>query len=426
MAKQQFQSVRGMHDLLPDQARRFDSISTAFARLAENSGYGRIECPLVEDTAVFERAVGKETDVVSKEMYTFADRSDKSITLRPEATAGIVRAFIEHGMTSLPQPVKLYSQGPVFRYDRPQAGRQRQFYQYGVEVFGESSPSIDAQVIILALRFLKEIGLKNVSLQLNSIGDETCRPKYKKALVEHLEKNAKHLGEEDKARLVTNPMRVLDSKDPKAQAIVADAPQLLNFLCEPCQKHFAGVLEYLDSLGITYELNPQLVRGLDYYSRTVFEFYGEREGSQASLGGGGRYDGLVELLGGPQTPAVGFAIGVERVLLELEAAGVGAIQALTNKVYVASLGEPTRLAAFSLIEQLLDNNIAASGAVDRDGIGNQLERANKLGVAFTLILGQKELQEGKILLRDMNTGAQEELKIDYCVAELRQRFHIGD
>ena len=422
MAKQQFQSVRGMYDLLPDQTKVFDRVASAFAQIAADSGYGRIEPPLVEDTAVFVRAVGTETDVVSKEMYTFADRSEHSITLRPEATAGVVRAFIEHGMSSLPQPVKLFYQGPMFRYDRPQAGRQRQFFQYGVEVFGESAPSIDAQVIMLGMRFFRGIGLNNISLQINSIGDEICRPKYKAALVEYLEKNVKQLNDEDKARLTTNPLRVLDSKDPKAQVIVADAPQLLNFLCDDCRKHFAAVLEYLDSLGVAYELNPQLVRGLDYYSRTVFEFYGEREGSQASLGGGGRYDGLVELMGGPKTPAVGFALGAERILLELDAAGAVPLGVTPKRVYVASLGEPARLAAFGLIEDLLDQGIATSGAVDRDGIGNQLERANKLGVSHTLILGQKELHEGKILLRDMSTGAQEELELGKVVKELRQRF----
>jgi histidyl-tRNA synthetase len=422
VAKQQFQSIRGMYDLLPGQTARYDAIAGAFAQVSRNSGYGRIEPPLVEDTAVFVRAVGQETDVVSKEMYTFSDRSKKSITLRPEATAGVVRAFIEHGMTSLPQPVKLYYQGPMFRYDRPQAGRQRQFFQYGVEVFGEVSASIDAQVISLGMRFFRQIGLQNISLQINSIGDEVCRPKYKAALVEYLQGHVKHLGEDDKARLETNPMRILDSKDPKTKAIVEDAPQLLNFLCDDCQKHFAGVLEYLDSLGIRYELNPQLVRGLDYYSRTVFEFYGEREGSQASLGGGGRYDALVELLGGPKTPAVGFALGAERVLLELEAAEISQVDTNDKRVYVASLGEPARLAAFGLIEALLDSGIAVSGAVDRDGIGSQLERAHKLGVKYALIIGQKEVQEGIILLRDMLTGAQESIAVDDIARELGQRF----
>lgn len=422
MAKQQFQSVRGMYDLLPEISERFDSLARSFSKQAQNAGFKHIETPLVEDTAVFVRAVGTETDVVSKEMYTFTDRSDNSITLRPEATAGVVRAYIEHGMGSLPQPVKLYYQGPMFRYDRPQAGRQRQFFQYGVEVFGESAPSVDAQVITLAMRYFREIGLVNVSLQVNSIGDAICRPKYKKALLEYLEKHSKDLAEDDKARLKTNPMRVLDSKAPGTQKIVADAPQFLNFLCEDCQNHFAGVLEYLDTLGIAYELNPQLVRGLDYYSRTVFEFYGERGGAQASLGGGGRYDGLVELLGGAKTPAVGFALGLERIALELVASGVTKDEVKDQRVYVASLGEPARLAAFQLIEELLNQGIAASGAVDRDGIGSQLERANKLNVPYALIIGQKEVQEGTVLLRDMTSGAQEVLKSETVVAELGRRF----
>lgn len=414
-----------MYDLLPEISERFDNLAAAFARQAQNAGFKHIEPPIIEDTAVFVRAVGDETDVVSKEMYTFTDRSDNSITLRPEATAGVVRSYIQHGMGSLPQPVRLYYQGPMFRYDRPQAGRQRQFFQYGIEVFGESAPSVDAQVITLGMRYFREIGLSNVTLQLNSIGDATCRPKYKAALLEYLEKHSSDLAEDDKARLKTNPMRVLDSKAPNTREVVADAPQFLNYLCEDCQKHFAGVLEYLDALGVAYELNPQLVRGLDYYSRTVFEFYGERGGAQASLGGGGRYDGLVELLGGANTPAVGFALGVERLALELVASGVSNDIQKDNRVYVASLGEPARLAAFEMIEDLLNNNLAASGAVDRDGIGSQLERANKLGVSYALIIGQKEVREGTVLLRDMNSGAQEELRNETVVAELQRRFKLA-
>jgi histidyl-tRNA synthetase len=425
VAKQKFQSIRGMYDLLPPDSARFDELYRLFRAQAEAAGYGHIETPLLEETPVFTRGVGSETDIVSKEMYSFDDRSGDSMTLRPEMTAGVVRAFIEHGMNSQPQPVKLYSYGPVFRYDRPQAGRQRQFNQLNAEVFGEAAPSIDAQVITLALRLYRQMGLRNVTLQVNSIGDASCRPKYKKALVEYLEGHRKQLAEVDRERLATNPMRVLDSKEERTQVVVADAPQILNFLCEACQAHFSGVLEYLDDLEIPYELNPQLVRGLDEYTPTVFEFYGTREGAQASLGGGGRYDLLVETLGGQVTPAVGFAMGVERVLLELEAEGAGLEIPERKAVYVASLGETARLAAFRLIEQLLDGAISATGAVDRDGIGAQLGRADKLGVPYAVIIGQKEVLEGTILLRDMTSGAQETLKQNEVVAELRRRFGIS-
>ncbi len=424
MAKQQFQTVRGMYDLLPERRYIFDYVTSTFARAAEDAGYGRIETPVLEDEGVFLRSIGEGTDVVDKEIYALTDRGDKRLALRPEGTAGIARAYIEHGMGSRPQPVRLYYLEEMFRYDRPQEGRYRQHQQIGLEVIGEANPSQDAQVIMLIQRVYKRLRLPNVTLQINSIGDATCRPKYRKALVEYLEAHKKQLAEVDRERLAKNPLRVLDSKEPSTQVILAEVPQTLNYLCDDCQQHFAGVLEYLDDLGINYELNPMLVRGLDYYTRTVFEFYGEREGAQASLGGGGRYDGLFEQLGGTPTPAVGFAGGVERVVLELEAAGVLPPEPKPDRVYVASLGEPARLAAFRLIEQLLDGNVPATGAVDRDGIGAQLARADKLGVPYAVIIGQKEVKEGTVLLRDMATGAQETLKEEAVVAELRRRFGI--
>jgi histidyl-tRNA synthetase len=424
VGKQQFQTLRGMYDILPEQAARIDFLTSQFRAVVEAAGYGHIETPLLEDSALFVRGVGADTDAVSKEMYSFKDRSDHDVSLRPEPTAGIVRAYIEHGMGSLPQPVKLYFYGPLFRYDRPQAGRQRQFNQYDVEVLGEGSPSVDAQVIMLAQRFFKRVRLSNLKLQLNSIGDTQCRPKYRRALVEYLEANVKKLAEVDRERIKSNPLRVLDSKERSTLAVLADAPQTLNYLCEACEKHFAGVLEYLDDLGVAYELNPLLVRGLDYYTRTVFEFFGEREGAQSAVGGGGRYDLLVEQLGGQSTPAVGFGLGLERILIELEAAGALPQPAVAKRVYVASLGEPARLAAFRLIEHLLDGGVAAVGAVDRDGIGSQLARADKLGVPYAIIIGQKEVREEIVILRDMASGAQENLPLSGIVAEMRGRFGI--
>jgi histidyl-tRNA synthetase len=425
MAKQKFQTLRGMYDLLPEQTVVYDYLTTTFSNVAQAAGYSRIDTPLLEDTALFERGVGSDTDAVSKEMYAFTDRSDHSVALRPEFTAGVVRSYIEHGMGSWPQPVKLYTIGSLFRYDRPQAGRQRQFTQYNLEVLGDPAASADAQVITLAQRFYRRIRLGNVSLQLNSIGDSACRPKYKKALTDYLQANASKLAPIDRERIAKNPLRVLDSKEPSTQSVLTDAPQTLNYLCEPCQEHFSGVLEYLDDLGIAYDLNPLLVRGLDYYTRTVFEFYGEREGAQASLGGGGRYDDLVELLGGQPTPAVGFALGVERIVLEMEAAGVELPVTDQKRVYVASLGEPARLAAFRLTQQLLDGGVAASGSVDKDGIGQQLARADKLGVPYAIIIGQKEVREETAILRDMTSGAQEILPLGSVVAELRTRFGVS-
>lgn len=425
MAKQQFQSLRGMYDMLPEQAAQYDFLIEQFMSVATAAGYGHIETPILEDSGLFVRGVGADTDAVSKEMYSFKDRSEHDVSMRPEPTAGIVRSYIEHGMSSLPQPVKLFTYGPIFRYDRPQAGRQRQFHQFDVEVLGEGSPSVDAQVIMLAQRFFKRIRLGNLSLQLNTIGDPVCRPKYRKALVDYLETHSKKLAAVDRERIKTNPLRVLDSKEPGTQAVLADAPQTLNYLCDKCQEHFAGVLEYLDDLGVPYELNPLLVRGLDYYTRTVFEFYGEREGAQSAVGGGGRYDLLVEQLGGQPTPAVGFGLGLERILIELEAGAALPQMNVPKRVYVASLGEPARLAAFRLIEQLLDGGVPAVGAVDRDGIGSQLARADKLGVPLAIIIGQKEVREETAILRDMASGAQEILPLPSLVAELRARFGVS-
>jgi histidyl-tRNA synthetase len=422
VAKQQFQNVRGMPDVLPAEQPVFGYLIDIFGRLSGAAGYSPIETPIVEDKGVFVRGVGEGTDIVDKEMYVFDDRSGNQIALRPEPTAGIVRAFIQHGMGSWPQPVKLSVSGPMFRYDRPQAGRQRQFHQLGVEVFGEGAPSADAQVILLANRFYKAIGLTQLSLQLNSIGDEICRPKYRKLLVEYLENHKSQLCETDKERLAKNPLRVLDCKEASCKAVIAAAPQTLNHLCEKCRDHFANVLEYLDALEVSYELNPFLVRGLDYYTRTVFEFYGLREGAQSSLGGGGRYDKLVELLGGNSTPAVGFGLGVERIILELAAENI--MPAIVNsvKVFVASLGEPARLTAFRLIEQLLDAGVGAAGAVDKNGIATQLARADRLGVPYAVIVGQKEVLERAVILRDMASGAQEIVPLDKIVGELQRRF----
>lgn len=424
MAKQQFQTVRGMYDILPDRRRLFDYVTDAFTAAVIDAGYGRIETPLLEDENVFLRTQGQGTDLVDKELYTLVDRSDKRLALRPEGTAAIARAYVEHGMGSWPQPVRLYYIEEMFRYDRPQEGRYRQHKQLGAEVFGDANPSADAQLITLAHRVFKRMRLGTVTVQINSIGDSACRPKFKKALIEYLTDNIKQLAEVDRERLAKNPLRVLDSKEASTQVILGGAPQTLNYLCEECQQHLAGVLEYLDDLDISYELNPLLVRGLDYYTRTVFEFYGEREGAQASLGGGGRYDDLLETLGGTPTSAVGFSVGVERVILELEASSSVPATTVAKRVYVASLGEPARLAAFRLIEQLLDAGVPATGAVDRDGIGAQLARADKLGVTNAIIIGQKEVQEGTVLLRDMTSGAQETIKLEAIVAEMRLRYRV--
>ncbi len=422
MAKQIYQNVRGMPDRLPEEFPWFDHVVRTFRGLAQKAGFRPIETPVLEEADLFTRGVGEVTDIVEKEMYVLTDRSDKKLALKPEGTAGVVRAYIQHGMASLPQPVKLHYVSPSFRYDRPQAGRQRQFYQLGLEVLGQSEPSADAQVIALAERLYRELGIRQVRLQINSIGDEVCRPKYREALVNYLEAHRDKLGEECRERLDKNPLRVLDCKEPSCQAVIAAAPQTLDHLCKACNEHFRGVLEYLDELNLAYELNPTLVRGLDYYTRTVFEFYGFREGAQASLGAGGRYDGLAELLGGNPTAAVGFGLGIERIVAELKDQQVALPEPKSDKLFVVSLGEPARLAAFSLIEKLLDAGLYVEGALAKSSIQNQLEKADKAGAAYALIVGQKEVMEQTCILRDMTTGAQETLPLKKVVSELAKRF----
>ena len=422
MAKPRFQSVRGMQDVLPGEQERFQHCLRLFTKLAAQAGFERIDTPILEDQGVFSRSVGVDSDLVRKEMYALEDRSGNALALRPEMTAGVVRAYLEHGMASWPQPVKLFYTGPAFRYDRPQEGRLRQFNQLGVEAFGEASPSMDAQVIFLANRYYRELGLKNFTIQINSIGDEACRPGYKKELLKFLESRAGQLCEHHKHSFKDNPLRVLDCKTQDCREVTAMAPQILNHLCADCQQHLTGVLEYLDELNLAYELNPTLVRGLDYYTRTVFEFYGRRQGAQSSLGAGGRYDKLVELLGGGPTPAIGFSLGLERILLEVAEKQFADMAVMPAPVYVASLGEPARLTAFRLVEQLLDDGIASTGAVDKKGIQLQLSRANKLNASYAVIIGQKEVHEGTAMIRDMQSGAQEVVPLSKVAENLRSRL----
>lgn len=418
MAKADFQSVRGMRDVLPGEQVAYQACLNLFAKLASQAGYGRIDTPIVEEEGVFSRSVGPDNELIQKEMYLLEDRSGNKLALRPEITASVVRAYLEHGMASWPQPVKLFYSGPAFRYDRPQEGRLRQFTQLGVEAIGEAAPSIDAQVIFLANRFYRQLGVKEFSIQINSIGDAACRPKYQQELASYLKQHHSQLCAAHQK--IDNPLRVLDCKTEACRSVTANAPQILNYLCAACQQHLTGVFEYLDELNLAYEVNPLLVRGLDYYTRTVFEFYGGRQGAQNSLGAGGRYDGLVEMLGGQPTPAIGFSLGVERILLEL-----GDEQPLVPaeaRVYVASLGEPARLGAFRLVEELLDGGVAAVGSVDKHGIQTQLSRANKLGVPYALIIGQKEIYDGTVMLRDMQSGTQEVLPLASVVAEMQKRL----
>lgn len=416
------QLLRGMKDILPaDQAYWWWLFDTA-RNLADCYSFERIETPVLEATSLFTRSIGETTETVSKEMYTFVDKSGDNVSLRPENTASVVRAYIEHGMLNLPQPVKLWYFSPFFRHDRPQAGRYRQFWQVGYEVFGGTQAVLEAQLILLARALFTTVGLET-TLQINSMGDKATRVQYAKALQVFLKTKKSELNEEQRLTLQKNPLRLLDSKDPVVVGLLADAPQMLDSLDEASGKHFQEVLGYLDELDIPFVLNPRLVRGLDYYNRTVFEFWAaDDEGGQMSLGGGGRYDGLVEQLGGRPTPALGFAAGIERIILKLKEKQIPARPAPAPEVFLAQLGEPARRKMLKLFEQLRAQGIRVVESMTKDGIKQQLEVANKLGAHYTLIVGQKEMMDETILIRDMENGIQEVVPFSKVESEIKKRL----
>lgn len=413
---------RGMKDILPADQPRWDAVRDKVRAFGRGYGYSQIDTPVVEHTSLFVRSVGKATDIIEKEMFSFVDQGGEEISLRPEATAGIARAYIEHGFVSLPQPVKLFWIGQLFRHDRPQAGRHRQFWQFDFESLGDAHPVVDAELILIAYTILKELGL-SVSVQINSIGDGDDRERYKKALVDYFRPRRNQLSEEVKKRLQRNPLRVLDAKEEDVRILIQDAPQIVDFLSEEANKHFIKVLEHLDELEVPYVLNPKLVRGLDYYNRTVFELWAEGDETGAlSLGGGGRYDGLIEMLGGPPTPAVGFAMGIERILLALKERGVPAPEPVQPQVFLAQLGDQSRKKCLKLFEDLRAVGIRAAHNLGKNGIKPQMEAANRLKVKYTLILGQKEMLDSTILLRDMDNGIQETISFDKIIGEVGKRL----
>ncbi|OGL88453.1 histidine--tRNA ligase [Candidatus Uhrbacteria bacterium RIFCSPLOWO2_02_FULL_49_11] len=429
------QTIRGMRDVLPEEYPLWSSVFQAVERVAQDFRYERILVPLVEATGLFSRSVGTETDIVEKEMYTFNDRGGENITLRPEFTASIARAYIEHGMHARPQPVRLWDMGPAFRYDRPQAGRHRQFWQYDFEVLGDGHPIIDAQ-LIAALTTLYNTLSVPVTIAINSIGEKACRPAYIKALVDYLSSHRSSLCEDCGRRMETNPLRALDCKEPECQRVLAQAPQIVDWLCENCREHFVKVLEYLDELEAPYYLEPRLVRGLDYYTRTTFEVMAkvadpsgietEGEGIALAIGGGGRYDTLVAELGGRATPAVGFAGGVERLILAMQRSGFSAPPRPSPQLFLAQLGNEARKKTLSLSLHLRRAGYTVADQFSKDGLSQQLEVAARLGCRYTLILGQKELLDCTIIIRDMESGIQEIVDYAKVIQEIEKRFSRKD
>jgi histidyl-tRNA synthetase len=391
------QAIRGMNDILPEQTPLWRYFEGAVASLLDGYGYKQMRMPIVEFTELFKRSIGEVTDIVEKEMYTFEDRNGDSLTLRPEGTAACVRAVLEHGLSGGGQTQKLWYIGPMFRHERPQKGRYRQFHQIGVEVFNLDGPDIDAELIVLTWRLWGLLGIRDaVKLELNSLGTTAARAVYRDALVEYLTAHADQLDEDSRRRMSSNPLRVLDSKSPETQAVLVNAPKLADYLDDESRVHFEGLKARLDAAGVPYVINPKLVRGLDYYSKTVFEWVTDQLGSQGTVCAGGRYDGLVEQMGGKPTPGVGFAMGIERLVLLLETLGkVPAEIARTVDIYLCAFGEPAELAALALSERLRDQlpNLRLQVNAGAGSFKSQFKKADKSGALFALILGEDELAQ---------------------------------
>ena len=389
---------KGTADLVPEAAEKWRAMEEVLVSEARLNGFGEVRTPVFEHTELFQRGMGDVTDVVEKQMYTFLDKAGRSVTLRPEGTAGAVRAMLENGLFNAGYPVKLYYNIPCYRYEKPQAGRMREFRTFGVEVFGAAEPVADAQIIAMALSAFQRLGLKDVGLQLNSIGCKTCRKDYHQALKEYFS-----------ARLDRNPMRILDCKSPECQALAAGAPKITDYLCPDCREHFAKVQEYLGALGIGYTLDPGLVRGLDYYTRTVFEFPAQSLGF--ALGGGGRYDGLVEEMGGAPTPGLGFGLGLDRLMLALEAQKTDFPQPVRCELYIAAMGDGARVRALALVDALHRCGVPADCDLCGRGLKAQMKYAGKTGSQYSLVLGEDELSSGKAMLKDMEAGASVEISV---------------
>ncbi|MBP9728216.1 MAG: histidine--tRNA ligase [Candidatus Moranbacteria bacterium] len=402
------QTLRGMRDILPDEQPYWERVRKALSVASSEYGFQRIDLPTVEFAHLYLRTIGEGTDILDKEIYLFNTRGGDRVALRPEMTAGLCRAYIEHGMGVLPKPIKLFTMGPVFRYDRPQEGRYREHWQANFDMFGENDPILDAQTIQLAYRVVGQLGLKNIEFQVNSIGTPESRRDYEKALVRYLEAQKMKLCQNCRERLVANPMRILDCKEDKCIQLTAHAPQSIDYLDQESRDHFKHLLEYLDELELPYTINARLVRGLDYYTNTVFEIRStDKDGKNYSLGGGGRYNRLIEKLGGEPTPAIGFGLGLDRIVLEMKRTQVKPHQEPRPKVFLAQLGDMAKKKSLRLFSALEKNGILIAESFGRGSLKSQMRVANRLGVEVTVIVGQKEALDETAIVKDMISGTQE-------------------
>ncbi|MBQ0829696.1 histidine--tRNA ligase [Streptomyces tagetis] len=416
-----FKAPKGTYDLLPPESATYLAVREAFSAPLRDSGYGYVETPGFENVELFARGVGESTDIVTKEMYAFETKGGDRLALRPEGTASVLRAALEaslHKQGNL--PVKLWYSGSYYRYERPQKGRYRHFSQVGAEAIGAEDPALDAELIILADQAYRSLGLRNFRILLNSLGDQECRPVYRSALQDFL--RGLDLDEDTLRRADINPLRVLDDKRPQVREQLAGAPLLRDYLCDACKRYHEEVRELITAAGVVFEDDPRLVRGLDYYTRTTFEFVHDGLGSQSAVGGGGRYDGLSEMIGGPSLPSVGWALGVDRTVLALEAEGIAPDLPATTSVFAVPLGEEARRVLFAKVTELRKNGVAADFAYGGKGLKAAMKAANRSGARYTLVLGERDLAEGVVQLKDMESGEQTPIGVNEVVAELESRL----
>ena len=418
--------IKGTEDVLPKQSYRWQFIENIMREESRAYGFKELRTPVFEHTELFARGVGQTTDVVQKEMYTFDTKGGESVTLRPEGTAGAARAMLEHSLDNEGLPVKASYFVSCYRYEKPQAGRLREFHQFGIEEFGTQSPVADAEIICLAQSVLDRLGLDQIHLELNSIGCPECRAKYNQALRDYFSQYKDKLCGTCLTRLEKNPMRLLDCKSPEDQAIAKDAPVITDYLCEDCENHFTEVKKYLDAAGVAYNINPKIVRGLDYYTKTVFEFITDCIGAQGTVCGGGRYDGLIEELGGKHTPSLGFAMGLERLLMVMDAQGIEIPNNDSCALYIATMGDEAKIKAFELLRRVRESGLTAETDVVGRGLRAQMKYADKIGAKYSMVLGDNEIAENKAKVKNMDSGEQTELALDESFAEKFSVLQLAD